>query len=47
MILCSLRFLLLNKILLKWQDFTVLHSKGTHPSTSQSKSVKVSHSEYK
>jgi hypothetical protein len=47
MILCSLRFLLFNKILLKWQDFTVLHSKGTHRSTSQSKPVKVIHSEYK
>jgi len=46
MILCSLRFLLFNKILLKWQDFTVLQSKGTHPSTSQSKSVQVNISEY-
>jgi len=46
MILCSLRFLLFNKILLKWQDFTVLHSKGTHRSTSQSKSIKVNISEY-
>jgi hypothetical protein len=39
MILCSLRFLLFNKILLKRHDFTVLHSKGTRASTSQYKSI--------